>query len=88
MAADSPEVFKMGLFKKKDKEFQHKELRCPRDGKVMDKLNHPSGAVLDICPKCGGMWLDREEVMALFNAKTKPKASKPKKKAAPKAAKR
>ncbi|NOZ80522.1 MAG: hypothetical protein GXP63_02520 [DPANN group archaeon] len=67
----------MGLFKRKTKKetekddasFQQAALRCPRDHKIMDKLKHPSGAILDICPSCGGMWLDRDEVLVLFNAK-------------------
>jgi len=32
----------------------------------MRKLKHPTGAILDICDKCGGMWLDRNEVALLY----------------------
>jgi len=61
----------MGIFDKKkdDKaDFQHKKLLCPRCGIVMKKLEHPTGAILDICDKCGGMWLDKEEVIVLYHA--------------------
>jgi len=33
----------------------------------MRKLDHPSGAVLDVCDYCGGMWLDKAEVMLLYS---------------------
>ncbi|MFH1590422.1 MAG: zf-TFIIB domain-containing protein [archaeon] len=52
---------------KRGKEFQMAPLNCPRCAGVrMRKLSHPTGAVLDICDRCGGMWLDREEVLTLF----------------------
>ena len=34
----------------------------------MKKIKHPSKATLDVCKKCGGMWLDRDEVKLLYNA--------------------
>ncbi|MEK6891947.1 MAG: zf-TFIIB domain-containing protein [Nanoarchaeota archaeon] len=49
-----------------------KKMHCPRCStvfkkRVMKKLNHPSGAILDVCDHCGGMWLDRNEVKLLYN---------------------
>jgi len=32
----------------------------------MRKMRHPSGAILDVCDKCGGMWLDGPEVKQLY----------------------
>ncbi len=51
---------------------QHAALGCPRCSgflrkKAMRKLNHPSGAVLDVCDGCGGMWLDANEVKLLHS---------------------
>lgn len=59
---------------------QMKKLRCPRCSKVlkpvyMRKLKHPTGAVLDICDTCGGMWLDRNEVALLYQRSAKGSAS-------------
>jgi Zn-finger nucleic acid-binding protein len=49
-----------------------KKISCPRCSTVlkkqlMRKIKHPSGAVLDVCDKCGGMWLDRNEVKLLYD---------------------
>ena len=51
---------------------QMKKMGCPRCStvfrkRVMKKLKHPSGAILDVCDHCGGMWLDRNEVKLLYN---------------------
>ena len=51
---------------------QYTKLGCPRCStllikKLMKKINHPSGAVLDVCGQCGGMWLDRNEVKMLYD---------------------
>ncbi len=55
---------------KKSKEdmekFQNADLDCPRCKIIMKKIKHPSKATLDVCPKCGGMWLDRDEVVLLY----------------------
>ena len=32
----------------------------------MNKLKHASGAMLDICDNCGGMWIDRNEIKLLY----------------------
>jgi len=47
-------------------------MKCPRCSAlfkkiIMRKLEHPSGAVLDVCDTCGGMWIDRHEVEQLYN---------------------
>ena len=44
--------------------------------KFMRKIKHPSGAVLDVCDHCGGMWLDRNEVKLLYNFSQKIKNQK------------
>jgi len=36
----------------------------------MRKLAHPSGAILDVCDACGGMWLDKDEVKLLHRSST------------------
>ena len=51
---------------------QHKKINCPRCStvlkkSVMRKIKHPSGATLDVCDNCGGMWLDKDEVKLLYN---------------------
>jgi Zn-finger nucleic acid-binding protein len=60
---------------------QMKKLRCPRCSKMlkpffMRKLQHPTGAILDICDKCGGMWLDRNEVALLYQKSAEKQKSK------------
>jgi len=42
----------------------------------MRKLQHPTGAILDICDKCGGMWLDRNEVALLYQKSAEKQKSK------------
>ncbi|MFH1316184.1 MAG: zf-TFIIB domain-containing protein [Candidatus Woesearchaeota archaeon] len=54
---------------------QNKKMNCPRCSSLfkkinMKKLKHPTGAILDVCESCGGMWLDRDEVNLLYE-KTK-----------------
>ena len=49
---------------------QHKPMSCPRckrwfDRAIMKKIVHESGAILDVCERCGGMWLDKDEVKLL-----------------------
>jgi Zn-finger nucleic acid-binding protein len=43
------------------------EICCPRCGQPMSKTEcHPTSLVLvDLCPGCAGLWLDRGEVQAL-----------------------
>ncbi|MDO8480834.1 MAG: zf-TFIIB domain-containing protein [Nanoarchaeota archaeon] len=52
-----------------------KKIKCPRCSlfinKWMRKIEHPSGATLDVCDRCGGMWLDKEEVALLSKVKKK-----------------
>jgi Zn-finger nucleic acid-binding protein len=60
---------------------QMKKMGCPRCSgffrkSTMRKLDHPSGAILDICDKCGGMWLDKHEVKMLYNFSKKRKGKK------------
>lgn len=55
---------------------QHKILPCPRCStlfrrRAMIKLYDKRGVVLDVCEHCGGMWLDREEVMMIYRQKHK-----------------
>lgn len=52
---------------------QRAAIGCPRCStflrkQMMRKLTHPSGAVLDVCDRCGGMWLDRGEVKLLHRS--------------------
>jgi len=41
-----------------------RELCCPADGELMVK-QEIVGVIVDICPHCGGIWLDRGEIIAL-----------------------
>ncbi|MBI2673175.1 zf-TFIIB domain-containing protein [Candidatus Woesearchaeota archaeon] len=58
-----------------------KYIKCPRcsslfNKRLMRKINHPSGAVLDVCDNCGGMWLDKDEVKLLYSFSKKGKVRK------------
>lgn len=60
---------------------QYKKMKCPRCSTIlkkviMKKLGHPSGAVLDVCEKCGGMWIDHNEIKLLFNFSKKQRKRK------------
>lgn len=44
---------------------QRKLLLCPRCGKTMDKWKH-HGVIIDVCPKCEGMWVDKGELDTIF----------------------
>ncbi len=55
-----------------------KRIHCPRCSgilgkKFMRKIKHSSGAMLDVCDNCGGMWLDKNEVKLLYNFSRKQK---------------
>jgi len=45
-------------------------LKCPRCHKDMKKLKK-NGVIIDICTKCGGMWLDEGEVEKLSRMRRK-----------------
>ena len=51
------------LFKKK--RIDEEQFPCPRDGKLMDK-KVINDVVIDICPKCKGIWLDDDEINKLI----------------------
>jgi Zn-finger nucleic acid-binding protein len=36
-------------------------LSCPRDGAMLRRLDH-QGVELDLCSRCGSLWLDRGEI--------------------------
>ena len=59
------------MAKKKDID-QQKKMHCPRCSSIlkkqyMKKIDHPSGAILDVCQNCGGMWIDKNEVKMLYD---------------------
>lgn len=59
--------------------YMDKKMHCPRCSGIwkkrfMAKIKHPSGAVLDVCNHCGGMWLDAKEVKMLYNFSGKQKS--------------
>ena len=43
---------------------QEKLLKCPRCNVKMEKLKKEN-VVIDVCNKCGGMWLDKGEMEKL-----------------------
>ncbi|MFA5142253.1 MAG: zf-TFIIB domain-containing protein [Candidatus Woesearchaeota archaeon] len=49
------------IFKKKIKVHGEHLFKCPRDGAYMEKLKK-GDIILDICPRCKGMWLDNGEI--------------------------
>lgn len=56
-------------------------MNCPRCSGIwkkrfMRKINHPSGAILDVCDNCSGMWLDKNEVKMLYSFSKKSKGGK------------
>jgi Zn-finger nucleic acid-binding protein len=39
-------------------------LKCPKCKTInMDKSTNQDGVTIDICPTCGGMWLDKNELI-------------------------
>lgn len=49
--------------------------RCPRCNKKMTSSNFPDTETeVDICPRDGGIWLDRGEVMAIAGSKASEKS--------------
>jgi Zn-finger nucleic acid-binding protein len=73
------EVNKM-FFKKKKKDFGEELLDCPRGHGKMEKIKK-EGVVIDVCNKCGGMWLDNGEMEKLALMAKKIKGGKHEKKA-------
>ncbi len=52
-----------------------KIINCPRCSGIIKKIKmrlvkHPSGAILDVCDKCSGMWIDGDEVKLLHDYKS------------------
>jgi Zn-finger nucleic acid-binding protein len=54
----------LNLFKRK-KTFNEKSLNCPKCSKPLKKINKGE-VIIDICPKCKGMWLDDKEIDKLL----------------------
>lgn len=52
------------MFFKKKEEFVEEILKCPRCNVNMEKLKRED-VILDVCNKCGGMWLDKGEIKKL-----------------------
>lgn len=42
-------------------------MQCPRDDTTMDRATH-EGVEVEICPACGGLWLDPGELKTLLDA--------------------
>lgn len=41
-------------------------LTCPNDGAGMQEINR-NGVLIDVCPTCRGVWLDRGELEKLLS---------------------
>ncbi len=41
-------------------------LTCPNDGGGMQEVNR-NGVLIDVCPQCRGVWLDRGELEKLLS---------------------
>ena len=53
-----------------------RKMPCPRCSVLLKrvhlrKIRHKSGAILDVCDTCDGMWLDGPEVKLLYNHSNK-----------------
>ncbi|HVU02902.1 MAG TPA: zf-TFIIB domain-containing protein [Polyangiaceae bacterium] len=44
-------------------------MKCPRDGSVLETKTYEAKIEVDVCPSCGGMWLDHGELEAIQEAK-------------------
>ena len=60
-------------------------MHCPRcsgliSKRFMRKIRHASGAILDVCDNCHGMWLDGGEVKLLYDFSSKQNSFKKNKK--------
>jgi uncharacterized protein len=40
-------------------------LVCPNDGTIMHEINY-NDVLIDVCPQCRGVWLDRGELARLL----------------------
>lgn len=47
-------------------------MKCPLCVDVELTANHQAGIEIDVCPRCGGIWLDRGELQRLAVAPTPP----------------
>jgi uncharacterized protein len=56
----------LNWFRKKDAETGEYIFKCFRDGTSMRKIKK-KGVILDVCPKCGGMWVDGDEIDKLYS---------------------
>ncbi len=50
---------------------KEKILKCPKCSNFFNryklrKIKHSTGAILDVCDVCNGMWLDAQEVELLY----------------------
>jgi len=65
------------FFKKKKTKKRHGEklLDCPRCKIEMEKLKKKD-VIIDVCSKCGGMWLDKGETEKLVNIAKKLRGEK------------
>ena len=45
-------------------------MRCPRDGARLETREHHH-VKIDVCPECGGTWLDKGELEHLVTKETK-----------------
>ncbi len=64
-AGEPPEVGKMFFKKKIGKDSKEELINCPRCNIKMEKLKKEE-VTLDICKRCGGMWLDKGETEKLI----------------------
>jgi len=46
---------------KRNRGFEEEDLRCPRCNVVMKKVRKQD-VIIDVCKKCGGIWLDDKEI--------------------------
>ncbi|MFA6073405.1 MAG: zf-TFIIB domain-containing protein [Candidatus Woesearchaeota archaeon] len=64
-----------------DNKSKEKNIYCPKCSGLftkikMRKLKHPTGAILDVCDKCEGMFIDAPEIKLLNNYKESVRRSK------------
>ena len=61
--------------KKKQENYGEESLDCPRCSIKMEKLKK-GNVVIDVCKKCGGMWLDKGEIEKLVKIANKMRGGK------------
>jgi uncharacterized protein len=50
-------------------------MHCPKCGVELHTITAPEGMEVDVCPACGGLWLDADELDRIVEARKRGPAS-------------